>query len=75
MVERHLDRGERADQHRLVQIAEMADPEDPALQPVEPAAERHVEPVERGLAHRVGVASSGTRTAVIVFDCASFSTE
>ena len=56
-VERHLDRGDRAEQHRLVQIAEMADPEDPALEPVEPAAERHVEPVERGLAHRVGVRS------------------
>src|SRR5271165_7588587 len=48
--ERHFNRGERAEDHRLVQIAEMADAEDMAAQPVEPAAERHVELVEAELA-------------------------
>src|SRR5437016_3817583 len=44
-VKRHLDRGDRAEHHRLVQIAHVADAEDPAAEAVEPAAERHVEAV------------------------------
>src|ERR1700730_11961066 len=52
--ERHLDGGDRAQHHRLVQIAEMADAEHAALQSVQSAAERHVELVERGLPDLVG---------------------
>src|SRR5581483_11248393 len=54
-AEGHLDSRERAQQHRLVQIAHVADPEDAALQPVEPATQRDIEPVEAGLAERIGV--------------------
>jgi len=57
--ERHFNRGERAEDHRLVQIAEMADAEDVALEPVEPAAERYVELVEAELPDLVGVVTLG----------------
>src|SRR5713101_1769270 len=53
--ERHFNGRNRAEDHRLVQIAEMADAEDMTAQPVEPAAKRHVELVETELADLIGV--------------------
>src|SRR6266496_4927090 len=41
--EAHLDAGERARQHEVVEVAEVADPERLALQLAEAGAERHVE--------------------------------
>src|SRR5580700_3692309 len=54
-AQRHLHAAQRAQHHRLVEIAEMADAEHRALQLAEPAAERDVEPLARRVAHRVGV--------------------
>src|SRR5262249_4515578 len=54
-LQRHLDGTEGAENHRLVQIAEMADAEHAAAQPVEPAAERDIEFVEGELAHLLGI--------------------
>ena len=49
--QRHLHRGQRAQQHRLVQIAEMPDAEYLAPQLAQPTAQRNVEAVPRGIAH------------------------
>src|SRR5471032_2772481 len=53
-LHREFGRGEAAQQHRLVEVAEMADAEDLAGERAEAAAEREVEAVEGGLAHGVG---------------------
>src|SRR5215472_15761279 len=53
--ERHLHCRQGSEDHRLVQIAEMADAEDVPLEPVESSTERNVELVEAELAHLVGV--------------------
>src|SRR4029077_892099 len=58
-VEAHLDPAQRAAQHQIVEMAEMADAEDPALHLAEPGAERHVETVEDDVAHPVGVKAVG----------------
>ena len=42
----------------------MADPEDPALEPAQAGAERHVEALEDDRAHHIGVVPSGESTAV-----------
>ena len=41
-----LDAAERADQHQLVEVAKMADPECLAFQAPETGPERHVEAIE-----------------------------
>src|SRR5215469_12657040 len=51
--ERHLNCRQGSEDHRLVQIAEMADAEDVPLEPVESSTERNVELVEAELAHLV----------------------
>ena len=51
----HLDAGERAHQREIVEVAEVADAEHPALEPAQAGAERHVEALEDDLANRVGV--------------------
>src|SRR6516165_6955141 len=58
-LQRHFHRRYGAEDHRLVQIAEMADTENPSAQPVEPAAERDVELVEAYLTCLVGVVAFG----------------
>ena len=67
--EPHLDAAERAGEHEVVEVAEMADAEDLAFQLAEPRAERHVEPFEHDLAKRVGIVTvrhhdRGQRAAV-----------
>src|SRR6266851_1386158 len=51
----HFDGSDGAENHRFVQIAEMADAEHATAQPLEPAAERDIELVEGNLAYLVGV--------------------
>ena len=58
-VQPHLDPAQRAAQHQVVEMAEMADAEDLALQPAEAGAERHVEAVEDDLAQPVGIVPVG----------------
>ena len=50
-----LDAAERADQHQLVEVAEVPDAERAALQPSETGAERHVEPIEHDRAEPVRI--------------------
>src|SRR6266542_2423053 len=73
--EAHLDTGERARQHEVVEVAEVADPERLALQLAEAGAERHVEALEDGLPQRVRVVAGGRehrrdRVAVLLGVCA-----
>src|ERR1700733_14037458 len=56
-AQRDLDRRERAQHHRFVEVAEMADAEQRALQRAESAAERNVELLEAELADEIGVES------------------
>src|SRR5215469_5021802 len=58
-LQRHFDGGDGAENHRLVQVAEMADAQHAAAQPVEPTAERDVELVEAELARLVRVVAIG----------------
>src|SRR5258708_19903225 len=50
----HLDAAQRAGEHEVVEIAEMADAEDLVGEPAEAGAERHVETLEDGPAQPVG---------------------
>src|SRR5947209_20250813 len=52
----HLDAAQRARQHQIVEVAEMADAEDFSLQSSEPGAERHGEALEDDRSQRVGIA-------------------
>src|SRR5215472_2550340 len=54
-LECHLYSRYGAEDHRLVQVAKMADAEDPAAQSVESAAERDIEFVEAYLTHFVRI--------------------
>src|SRR6202048_1883002 len=58
-IERHLDTGESAHQHQIVEMTEMADAEDPALELRQARAERHVEVLQDHVAEMVGVMASG----------------
>ena len=55
----HLDAAQRPGQHQVVEVAEVADPEHPALQLAEAGAERHVEALEDHAPHVVGVVALG----------------
>src|SRR5262245_57198956 len=57
--QRHLGGGQRAQEHALVQVAEMADTEVLAGVAAEARAIRNVEGVEREVAERVGVVALG----------------
>ena len=59
----HLDPAQRAGEHQVVEAAQMPDPEDPAGEPAQAGAERHVEALEdqRG-ARRRRRYPSGMRT-------------
>src|SRR3984893_9954662 len=57
-IERHLDTGESAHQHQIVEMTEMADAEDPALELRQARAERHVEVLQDHVAEMVGVMAS-----------------
>ena len=58
-AERHLDAGQRAHQHQVVEVAEMADAEHLARDLAEALAERQVEVLQRHLAEGVGVVALG----------------
>src|ERR1700754_754188 len=48
--QRHLDAGERAHQHQVIEMTEMTDAENLALDLAETRPQRHVEVIERHLA-------------------------
>ena len=52
-----LDAAQRADQHQLVEVADVANAKDTALEPAEPRPERHVVAVEHDRAEPIGVVS------------------
>src|ERR1700730_14665571 len=54
-LQRHFDGGDGTENHRLVQISEMADAKNAAAQSVKPAAKRDIELVEAELTHLVRV--------------------
>src|SRR5258708_35984076 len=58
-IERHLDAGEGAHQHQIVEMTEVADAEDLALELRQSRAERHVEMLQDHVAKMVGVMASG----------------
>ena len=58
-AEGHLDAAQRAHQHQVVEVAEMADAEDLAGDLGQALAERHVEVLQRHLAEGVGVVALG----------------
>src|SRR5437773_9022876 len=53
--EAHLDAAERTGQHEVVEVAEVSDAEDAALDLAEAHPERHVEALENGLANAIGI--------------------
>src|SRR2546423_1753522 len=55
----HLDAAQRAGQHQLVEVAEVADAKHLPFEPSKPGAERHVEAVEHDAAKRVRVVTGG----------------
>ena len=54
-VEPHLDAGQGAGEHQIVEIAQVADPEHPPGELAETVAERQVVTLEDGRAQRVGI--------------------
>src|SRR6185437_519692 len=56
-LERHFFGGEGAEEHRLVEIAHVADAEGAPVELVEPAADRDVEAVEGDAARLFGIVS------------------
>ena len=54
-IETHLDARQRAHQHQIVEVADMADPEHLALDLVQAGAKRHVEVFEHHFTEIVGV--------------------
>src|SRR5712691_9174529 len=55
----HLDAGEGAGEHQIVEVAEVSDPEDFSCELAQTGAERHVVGFENDLAQRVGVVAGG----------------
>ena len=66
----HFDAAQRAGQHQVVEVAKMANPEDPAGKTRQAVAERHVEMLENGGAEGIGIMAfrhhdSGQRTGIV----------
>src|SRR5215469_13619106 len=57
--ERHFNRGDGAEDHRLVQITHVPDPKHVATQSLEPTPQRHIELIETNLAYLVGIVAVG----------------
>src|SRR6266404_6201350 len=69
-IEPHLDARQRAHQHQVVEVSDMADPEQLALDLVEPGAERHVEILQHHFAEIVRVVALGHHHAGEPGECA-----